>query len=33
MKTKLLKVGATLAILAASGLANYPDLLGPIKCC
>ncbi len=33
MRTKLLKVAAILTILAANTLANYPDVLGPIKCC
>lgn len=33
MKAKLLKVAAVLTILAASGLANWPDILGGSKCC
>jgi len=33
MRTKLLKVAAILMILAASALADYPDILGGIKCC
>ena len=33
MRAKLLKVVAVLTILAASGFADYPDILGPIKCC
>lgn len=34
MKAKFLRVVAVLAIVAASGLANYPmDLLPSMKCC